>query len=266
MGGNQNWHKLLFKKYAFPSVTFFSFSHLISAKSLNQNRFMKTLFLFAVLFLVFQSNAQDLKPTLTQAVLKVKVVNDKNVPQAGQVVTFKSLKDGKEFSRVTDDNGKFSMLIPPAQKYKVQYKVFTTMDGDLELDLPASEKPYSFTYNITVTPPKTYRLDNVFFDSGKSSLRAESSKELNELAEYMSLKKTLVIEIAGHTDNVGAADANQKLSEDRANSVKQYLVKKGISAERVQAKGYGDTQPVADNETAAGKQKNRRTEVRIITE
>ena len=97
-------------------------------------------------------------------------------------------------------------------------------------------------------------------------LRAESNKELNQLAEYMTLKKTLVIEIAGYTDNVGAADANLKLSEDRANAVKQYLVKKGIDASRVSAKGYGDSMPEADNSTAEGRQKNRRTEVHIISE
>jgi outer membrane protein OmpA-like peptidoglycan-associated protein len=97
-------------------------------------------------------------------------------------------------------------------------------------------------------------------------LRPDSNKELNELAEYMNLKKTLVIEIAGHTDNVGAPESNQKLSEDRANAVKQYLVKKGIVAERIVAKGYGDSEPVADNNTASGKQQNRRTEVRVIAE
>jgi outer membrane protein OmpA-like peptidoglycan-associated protein len=109
-------------------------------------------------------------------------------------------------------------------------------------------------------------LNDVLFDNAKSTLRPESSKELNQLAEYLNLKKTLVIEIAGHTDNVGRPEANQKLSEDRANSVRQYLIKKGIAAERLIAKGYGDTVPVEDNSTAAGKQKNRRTEVRIVSE
>jgi outer membrane protein OmpA-like peptidoglycan-associated protein len=106
----------------------------------------------------------------------------------------------------------------------------------------------------------------VFFDSGKSTLKPESAKELNELVEYMGLKKTMVVEIAGHTDNAGNKDANQKLSEERANAVRDYLIKKGIAADRVIAKGYGDTQPIADNTTEAGKQKNRRTEVRTIKE
>ncbi len=227
---------------------------------------MKNLFFCALVIISQTLLAQELKPTATQALLKVVVVNDKNKPQANQLVTFTSIKDGKAFSGTTNPSGKFELLIPPAQKYKVKYKIFTTVQSDLVLDMPSAAGPYTFEYTITVTPPKTFTLDNVFFDSGKSTLRAESNKELNELAEYMNLQKTLIIEIAGHTDNVGVAEANQKLSEDRANAVKKYLQTKGIAAERVVAKGYGDSQPVADNATAAGKQKNRRTEVRIVSE
>ncbi len=227
---------------------------------------MKKLFLFSFIIIASQLSAQELKPTATQALLKVKVIDDKNKPQASQSITFISVKDGKEFNGTTDAAGKFQMLIPPAQKYKVKYKVFTTVESDLLLDMPVAPGPYTFEYTITITPPRSFTLDNVFFDSGKSTLRTESNKELNELVEYMNLKKTLVIEIAGHTDNVGASEANFKLSAERASAVKEYLKKKGIAADRVIAKGYGDTQPTADNATAAGKQKNRRTEVRILSE
>ncbi len=82
----------------------------------------------------------------------------------------------------------------------------------------------------------------------------------------MKLKPSLVIEISGHTDNTGTTEINMKLSQDRADAVRNYLIRKGISAERVTAKGYGDTEPVADNSTDEGKAKNRRTEVRIIKE
>ena len=227
---------------------------------------MKKIFLFASIIIAAKLSAQELKADMTHALLKVEVVDDKGKPQTGQAVTFTSINDGKTYTGTTGADGKFKMLIPPAEKYKVNYKIFTKVQNDLVLDMPSAAGPYTFDYKITATPPKTFTLDNVFFDSGKSTLRAESNKELNELAEYMNLKKTLVIEIAGHTDNVGAAEANQKLSEERANAVKQYLEKKGIAATRVLAKGYGDTQPVADNATTAGKQKNRRTEVRITSE
>jgi OmpA-OmpF porin, OOP family len=229
---------------------------------------MKQLLLIGIAFIASQTPAssQELKSTLQQSVLRVFVKDDKDKPQAGQLVSFKSMKDGKEYSGTTNAEGKFTMLIPPGQKYKVTYKLFSTVQNDLTMDMPVSARPYSFDYTITATPPRTFTLDNVFFDSGKSTLRPESNKAIDELAEYMNLKKTLVIEIAGHTDNVGAPEANLKLSEDRAKAVKQYLQKKGIAADRVSAKGYGDTQPIADNGTEAGKQKNRRTEVHILSE
>ncbi|HWB64270.1 MAG TPA: OmpA family protein [Chitinophagales bacterium] len=227
---------------------------------------MQRLVLFVLFMASLRVAAQNLQPTADHALLKVLIVDNKKKPQDAQTVTFTSLKDHKVFSGTTGANGRFSMLIPPGQKYKVSYNVFNMHQDDQVLDLPASATPYTFEYTITITPPRTFTLNNVFFDSGKSSLRPESDKELNQLAEYMNLKKSLIIEIAGHTDNVGSADANQKLSEDRANAVKQYLVKKGIADNRVQAKGYGDTQPVADNDTPQGRQQNRRTEVRIISE
>ena len=74
----------------------------------------------------------------------------------------------------------------------------------------------------------------------------------------------MVIEISGHTDNVGDVEVNQRLSESRAKAVRAYLLKKGISGERVRAVGHGESQPIASNDTDEGKQKNRRTEVRIL--
>jgi outer membrane protein OmpA-like peptidoglycan-associated protein len=224
-------------------------------------------FLFSLLFLAaIRLSAQQLNPTTTQAVLKVLVENDKKKPQVGQKVSFVSLKDGKEYAGTTNGEGNFSMLIPVGQKYTVKYKIFNATYSDHTIEMPAGAQPYTLEYTITATPPRTFTLNNVFFDSGKSTLRPGSDKELNDLAEYMNLKKTLVVEIAGHTDNVGDEEANQKLSEGRAEAVKQFLVKRGIAAERVMTKGYGDTQPVADNGTETGKQKNRRTEVRIVSE
>ena len=227
---------------------------------------MKNLFLLAFVIVAAKISAQELKADMEHALLKVEVLDNKKKPQANQYISFASLKEGKQYGGTTNAQGKFSILIPPAQKYKVKYKIFSKEQGDQILDMPSAAGPYTFEFTLTVTPPRTFTLDNVFFDSGKSTLRAESNKELNELAEYMGLKPSLIIEIGGHTDNVGAADANQKLSEDRANAVKEYLQKKGIAAERVRAKGYGDTKPVADNSTAAGKQKNRRTVVNIVSE
>ena len=228
---------------------------------------MKKLTLLLLLIArLFALMAQDLAPTETKALLKVLVVNAENKPQEGEVVTFVGEKDSATFTGTTNADGRFSVLIPKGQKFKVQYKVFSTEQDFKALDIPGGNELLTLNYTITVKPPRVYTLDDVFFAPGKSTLTSASYKELNELAEYMSKKKTMKIEIAGHTDNTGEAASNLKLSETRANTVRNYLLKKGITAERVVAKGYGDTFPVADNSTPEGRQKNRRTEVRIISE
>ena len=213
----------------------------------------------------FNGFAQKLKPTNTECLLLVDVVNEKDKSQGGESVIFISRKTGKTYSGVTADSGKFSILIPKNDSYKVQYKRFTEAQDYTTLDIPeAKDTLLSFEFTIKYELPKVYELDNVFFDTGKSTLRPESHKELNELADFMKLKKALMIEIAGHTDNVGEDAANMKLSQDRANTCRDYLIKKGVNSQRVSAKGYGETQPAATNDTAEGKQKNRRTEVRIV--
>lgn len=227
---------------------------------------MKPLLLAAFSLFSITTIAQQLQPTETEALLQVQVVNEKSEPLAGEPITLVGTKSKKTFSGITKADGKFDILLPEGDKYKVKYKSFTEDEDFAELEIPSVPGMVNFEYTITVALPKVITLDNVQFDSGKSTLRPESSKELNELVDFMKLKKTMVIEIAGHTDNVGNPEANKKLSEARANEVKNYLIKKGVQAERVQAKGYGDTQPVASNDSDAGKQKNRRTEVRIVSE
>jgi len=109
------------------------------------------------------------------------------------------------------------------------------------------------------------RLDNVFFESGKSTLKPESFKELDLLASIMNIdRKDMKIEISGHTDNVGSKDANMNLSRSRARSVLTYLLKKKVAYARMKAIGYGDTKPVASNDTEEGRQQNRRVEFKIL--
>jgi outer membrane protein OmpA-like peptidoglycan-associated protein/tetratricopeptide (TPR) repeat protein len=107
-------------------------------------------------------------------------------------------------------------------------------------------------------------LRNIFFDSGKSILKSESNSELDRLVKLMKDVPALVIEISGHTDNVGSESMNAQLSKDRAQAVVSYLTSKGIAASRLQAKGYGSSKPIATNDNADGRQQNRRTEFEIL--
>jgi outer membrane protein OmpA-like peptidoglycan-associated protein len=225
---------------------------------------------FVVLLLLMLSlggvQAQKLVPVIDSALVKVKALDDSDIPQANSRVSFTDKISKRTFTCTTDATGEFSVLLPTGRTYTVKYKAFVDVETDLELNLPKEKNPYMINYTITVAPPRYFTLDNVNFDSGKSSLRVESFKSLNELVDYLKLKPKMVIEIAGHTDNIGNSEVNLKLSQERANTVKSYLLKKGIPASRVKAQGYGDNEPISSNDTPEGRQQNRRTEVRILSE
>ena len=102
------------------------------------------------------------------------------------------------------------------------------------------------------------------FDSGKSIIKDESFPELNRLLKLFDQVPGLVIEISGHTDWVGTDSYNQRLSEDRANAVRDYLLEQGIYEDKITAVGYGEANLVATNETDEGRQLNRRVEFKIL--
>jgi outer membrane protein OmpA-like peptidoglycan-associated protein len=108
-------------------------------------------------------------------------------------------------------------------------------------------------------------LKNIFFDYNKFELKSESQVELDKLVQLLNDNPTVKIQVEGHTDNIGNAADNLKLSENRAKSVMNYLITKSIKADRIIAKGFGATRPVADNSTEQGRSQNRRTEIKIIS-
>ena len=112
---------------------------------------------------------------------------------------------------------------------------------------------------------RTFNLD-VLFDSGDHKLDMEDMSHLSELLKSLRGNEKMKIEIAAHTDDVGNNDNNMRLSQRRAQSVKDYLVKEGIASSRIWSKGYGEAKPVAANDSAEGRAKNRRVEVRVIEE
>jgi OOP family OmpA-OmpF porin len=106
-------------------------------------------------------------------------------------------------------------------------------------------------------------IKNLEFDFGKATIRAKSYPSLNRVARLLT-EKNFSLRLAGHTDNVGSNDANMRLSKDRAESIKSYLVSQGANASRIEATGYGETQPIASNKTAKGRQANRRVEFSLF--
>jgi outer membrane protein OmpA-like peptidoglycan-associated protein len=107
-------------------------------------------------------------------------------------------------------------------------------------------------------------IENLLYETNSAAL-PDSVKELDILADFMKTKENIMILVEGHTDNVGSYAINDRLSLKRANSVKQYLVDRGISEHRIKTKGYGERRPIADNRTQFGKRLNRRTEIIIVS-
>ncbi len=106
----------------------------------------------------------------------------------------------------------------------------------------------------------------VLFDSGKSSIKEESNKVLNDIIAILKEYPTAKFKVEGHTDSQGAAKLNQRLSDSRANSVKNFLTENGVDQFRLSAIGYGEDRPIATNKTRAGRAKNRRVEINLVKE
>lgn len=107
-------------------------------------------------------------------------------------------------------------------------------------------------------------LENISFELNSDKLTNSSFASLNQIVELFSEYPNLIVEIAGHTDNTGNSEANHKLSENRAKSVVNYLVSKGVTPIKLKAKGYGDSAPISNNQTEEGRKKNRRVEFKIV--
>jgi OOP family OmpA-OmpF porin len=110
---------------------------------------------------------------------------------------------------------------------------------------------------------RTIVLDNVLFDFDKTAIKPDAAKILDRLVTFLKENPDKRVDLEGHTDSVGTDQYNQGLSERRAASVKDYVVKKGIDGSRITARGLGKAKPIADNNTEQGRAKNRRVEVKI---
>lgn len=170
----------------------------------------------------------------------------------------------------TDDNGGFFVCLPSGCSYGLDVSADGFMIYSENFDFEegyTSSEPYRKTILLNkIRKGEFMRMYNVFYDTDSWKLLESSAPELENLLEFLMVNNTVVVEVSGHTDSDGTEEHNQVLSEHRALSVKEYLVKRGISPERIFTHGYGESKPVSDNETLAGKRLNRRTEVTVLSE
>ncbi len=200
--------------------------------------------------------------------VKVNLTDFEGQPLANELMVFENTQKDEVIKKTTDKEGQFELKLPKGSKYDVTYKA---LNKDIDYDplsIPDQKGRFILTrtFRYQEAEKEVYELKNVYFDTDKATLRPASYDALDNLINFLKRKSQIRIEVAGHTDNVGEAEYNRKLSQRRAESVKQYLVKNGVDANRIEAKGYGESDPVASNESEAGRQQNRRTEVRILNQ
>jgi hypothetical protein len=235
-----------------------------------KHKLLSSLIVLLTPFIVFcQNGAVQDASVPKDAPVNVKLTDFKNNVLNNEIVIFKSKLNGKEYQGLTDSLGKFSFRLPVGDKYEIYILGFkdSTLNDNVLTIPPTSGKAYyknPFVVEIQHLPAKSFVLEDCNFETGKADLKEESYKVIDELVAYLNRKDDERIELGGHTDNVGNPKKNQILSEARANTVRTYLLSKGIDPNRVTAKGYGLTKPIASNKTAAGKAQNRRTEVTIL--
>ncbi len=165
-------------------------------------------------------------------------------------------------------SGKFLVTLPSGKNYNVTVKSDGYLFQSVNFDIPQGGDYQVIEKDIMlnkVSVGMVIVLNNIFFDTDKSTLRKESEAELENLHKLLTDNPTLRIEISGHTDNKGSATHNQELSENRAHAVVNYLIKKGIPISRLEFKGYGLTKPIASNLSESGRQLNRRTEFKVLS-
>lgn len=211
---------------------------------------------------------ESLKPNLvTYLIGKVYDAETKEVlPARFELIDLKTGKVAIQ-SYADEVTGSYLVCLPINQDYALNVSHEGYMFHSENFTLTGGTVTQPFEKNVGMNKIKVGEsvvLKNVFFETAKFDLKDKSRVELDKLTTFLEKNPNMKIELSGHTDNVGDKKMNQVLSENRAKAVLDYLVKKGIKVERLTIKGYGDTLPIATNETEEGRAENRRTEFKVV--
>jgi len=218
---------------------------------------------------IFEIELPDhLKPKPT-AVIQGIVSNAESSEPLGTVVMIEDIDTGEliAINKSNAKSGEYLVVLPAGRNYSVSASKDGYFFYSQSFDLPKDTSYQEITKNIALEPitkGTKVILNNIFFESGRAELKPISYVELNKAVKLMEDNPTMIIEVGGHTDNVGSEALNLKLSQGRAAAVVDYIKLAGIEGLRLQAKGYGETIPIDTNDTKEGRLANRRTEFVIV--
>ncbi|MBK7428717.1 MAG: PD40 domain-containing protein [Saprospiraceae bacterium] len=196
-----------------------------------------------------------------------------SLPISGVIEVIDLLTGMQAGKYMTNDSGEALVLLQKGLKYAVQSSNPGYMFASLHFDIPADYNKDDIPSVTLFLQPikdtsaaaaKPVVLNNVFYETGSASLQKISHFELDKLSTFLKENPAVKVRINGHTDNVGGDNVNLPLSQARAKSVYDYLIKLGIDASRMQFKGFGSSKPIADNNSESGRAQNRRTEYEIL--
>lgn len=210
---------------------------------------------------------EDIRPNKTLWI-KGKVFDQKTKAGLPSAVELIDLDSRQTLSKVqTDEEGNYLITLPVGKDYafNVARKGYLFYSDNYSLKGKSPDSTYQ--KDIPLQPIEVSAavvLRNIFFDFNKYELKPESQVELDRVVQLLADNPTVKIQIEGHTDNVGNAADNMKLSENRAKAVIAYLSSKGVATSRLSSKGFGATQSIADNKTEEGRAQNRRTELKVV--
>ncbi len=165
-----------------------------------------------------------------------------------------------------ETDASYTLKLPAGYNYELVPRLINFYNKRETVDLTSAQPMTEITRNFYVTPievGQSVEIENIYFETGRAALKPESFPSLNALIEFLKEYPNVVVEIGGHTDNVGSAGVNQRLSEQRAGAVAEYVISRGINARRIVSRGYGFSKPVASNATEEGRTRNRRVDFTI---
>ncbi len=197
------------------------------------------------------------------------VRNVKTNEPIGAKIDYEELPSGKKVGSALANaiTGEFKITLPAGKKYSILANSENMVGIAKSVDLTDQKEFTEIELDLELVPIEnlqTVRMNNIFFDFAEYTLLESSYPELNRVVKFLEDNPNIKIVIMGHTDVVGSDEDNYILSVNRAKAVYNYLIEKGILVERLEVKGFGKTKPVATNETAEGRQLNRRVEFQIF--
>ncbi|WP_017731384.1 OmpA family protein [Nafulsella turpanensis] len=198
-----------------------------------------------------------------------KVYDAETKKPLGAAVTLFDIVDEQVVNKVSSDsvNGTYYIVLTEGSEYALYVNKPGYLFKSLAFNYGTNNTLEPIAIDVYLEPIRagvSTTLNNIFFETDEYQLQPKSETELERVVQFLKENPKVAIEIAGHTDNVGNASYNQQLSEKRARAVYNFLVEAGISPSRLQAKGYGQSKPIAPNDTEENRQKNRRIEFRVL--